>query len=275
MLKLEPFKNEILELYNSGHTVKEIASRFNCYNQPVYNLIKKYSKLIKRDQKPKQNPGDTKYFNNIDSDIKAYIVGFIAADGAIVKRSHRDEHQLTITIHRKDKSILDKIKDEIGCEHSITNINRPFSHDPTKSTDHVRLVQSNKHIIKDLINLGIKPKKSLSMPNLILNIPKQHRKSFILGYFDGDGSFTIQKFQDGKCLRKRGYVQIRGTKELLLGIADELQLTSYSLSKKDKICNLSIGSKQNIKTFFSIYSNNNFYLDRKYSKFIEYFNMIN
>jgi hypothetical protein len=46
------------------------------------------------------------YFSVIDSSIKAYILGFIAADGAIVRNTNCSTKTLTITIHAKDVSIF-------------------------------------------------------------------------------------------------------------------------------------------------------------------------
>lgn len=45
------------------------------------------------------------YFDVIDTYAKAYIVGFIAADGSIVKSSRGNSYYLTITIRYEDKDI--------------------------------------------------------------------------------------------------------------------------------------------------------------------------
>ena len=48
---------------------------------------------------------DESFFNKIDNEEKAYILGFIYADGNISKRGH-----LTIEIHKRDEHILHDIK---------------------------------------------------------------------------------------------------------------------------------------------------------------------
>jgi len=50
------------------------------------------------------------YFNKIDSYNKAYLLGFIAADGAIVQNKGFNTKTLTITIHAKDIAILELLK---------------------------------------------------------------------------------------------------------------------------------------------------------------------
>ncbi len=258
-LKLEPYKEEILSMYNNGISTIQIAKHFNCYQQPVSNLIKKYTKV--KSLMPDQ--GNINYFQQINSNIKAYFLGFITADGCITYGNSKSNFRLTITIHEKDKIILNKLKEEIGCENKILTIyKKEYDH------NHVRFSLQNKELIDSLNKYGIVPQKSLIMPNIIQNIPKEYRPSFILGYFDGDGSMTTQSKY------KRGYIQIRGTKELLLGIINELQISSYNIDESSNIPSLRIGSKENIKKFYGIYKTNNFFLKRKHSKFIEYFDII-
>ena len=47
-------------------------------------------------------------FKNIDNEFKAYILGFIASDGCLYNNS------ITITIHKKDRDILEKIRNYIS-----------------------------------------------------------------------------------------------------------------------------------------------------------------
>lgn len=58
------------------------------------------------------------YFKIIDSNNKAYLLGFIAADGALVKGVNTSSTTLTLTIHRKDKIILDLLKRELNSSFS-------------------------------------------------------------------------------------------------------------------------------------------------------------
>ena len=49
---------------------------------------------------------NTQYFKKINSYNKAYLLGFIAADGAIVQNKGYSTKTLTITIHAKDIAVL-------------------------------------------------------------------------------------------------------------------------------------------------------------------------
>lgn len=143
--------------------------------------------------------GNVHYFDVIDSYAKAYIVGFIAADGALVKT--KTTTTLTITIKYEDRAVLDFIKSEIGNAHELKEIRRPSGYDKTKMIHHIRYCISDNNIANALINLGITPNKSLTIGNIIENIPYEYRDAFIIGYFDGDGSVTIR---DGLHKNSRG-----------------------------------------------------------------------
>lgn len=205
------------------------------------------------------------YFKVIDSEAKAYIVGFIAADGALVKSPTKNFYHLTITIKYEDKEILEFIKTELGSTHKLMEINRIGGFG--KPIHHIRLCFADKHIIQDLNNLGIKPRKSLNMPNIINNIPLQFRDAFIIGYFDGDGSVShVHNSPNNKSL----HVQIRGTREFLSGVVDHLEIPSSYIHEHGSIPQLSITSKKYQRRFFACYNNLPFYYTRKYNKFLGY-----
>lgn len=205
------------------------------------------------------------YFNVIDSYSKAYILGFIAADGALVKSSSKNSIYLTITIKYEDKAILEFIKTEIGLSHKLLEINKIGGFG--KPVHHIRLCFANQQISHDLQNLGITPKKSLTMTDIIKNIPKQFRGAFIIGYFDGDGSVSqVHHSQNNKSL----HIQIRGTRDFLKGIADELEMPYSYIHEHGAIPQLSITRKIYQRKFFSFYENLSFYYTRKYNKFLGY-----
>lgn len=203
------------------------------------------------------------YFNVIDSYSKAYIAGFIAADGALVHSSNRNSLYLTITIKYEDKPILDFIKQELGSTHKITDIRKIGSFG--KPIHHVRLAFAEKSITNALQIIGITPRKSLSMPNIIKNIPKQFRGAFIIGYFDGDGSVT-ELHNSLNC--NSISIQIRGTVDFLKGITEELNIPDSYIHQHGSIPQLSITKREYQRRFFDFYEGLPFYYTRKYNKFL-------
>jgi len=240
------YEKQILEMFDNGINANQISKTINKSFYFVKSILTKH----RNPSFKKYNNGNIKYFETIDTDKKAYFLGFIAADGCITKS--RNSIGLTITIHQKDKIILETLKEDMQSENPIHLLKR---------NGLIRFVIYNHELVKHLKNNGIEEQKSLTMTNIIKNIPKEYRGAFVDGYFDGDGSFSFQEKY------KRGYIQIRGTKDFLLGIVNEIKIDSFSIAEYDSIPNLSIGSKKQIIKFFDfIYKNSTIHLDRKYDK---------
>jgi len=123
------------------------------------------------------------YFHTIDSDEKAYWLGFIAADGTVDDRPRR--YSLTIDLQPRDLHWLQRLRDTIAPGSTITQHGeRSFS-----------FTIGSKELVTDIVRLGIKPRKSynLTWPA----VPEQFAIAFLLGYFDGDGSFTPRAGRGG------------------------------------------------------------------------------
>lgn len=265
----EKVKTKISELLKKGIAPKSISNQLDI----SYSTISSYFKRTGIKFRP--DMGNPNYFHNIDSYAKAYIVGFIAADGALVKT--KTTTSLTITIKYEDKAVLEFIRQEIGNKHKLQEIIRPSSYNKNKQIHHIRYVISNKTIVKDLNSLGIFSNKSLNMGNIIVNIPYKFRDAFIIGYFDGDGSVTCKdglypNNQGFLCKDNSLYIQIRGTKSFLEGICDHLNITYNHIHQNDSIPHLSFANKKDVVRFFNCYNNLPFYYKRKYDKFLQRIN---
>ena len=243
--------SDILEMHNSMIPIAHIAKKYGVYSQNIQNVLKKYIGYSPNSLSLK----NINYFSEIDTPIKAYLSGFIAADGAIVGK------ELTITIHSKDRIVLDVLKSELESTNDIQTITKD-------GLTHVRFVTTNENITQDLSKYGIGPNKSLTMPNLIENIPYEFRNSFILGYFDGDGSINVREVFINKRHTRKQSIQIRATKELALGIVSHLGIQSYHLTD-ETMPNLNISSLEEVRSFYNqVYSQSPIFLSRKRDKFL-------
>ena len=269
--KLENQKETVLSRFDSGESCTDIANSLGVYLQTVTNLIKHYRPTVSL----VPNKGNIHYFENIDSYAKAYIVGFIAADGAVVKT--KTSTSLTITLKYEDKAVLEFIKSEIGNSHKLQEIIRPSSFDKSKIIHHIRYCISDKIIIRDLQKLGVTYNKSLTMENIIENIPHKYRDAFIIGYFDGDGSVSIRKGlhrnSKGKLVPDHSlYINIRGTKSFLEGICNHLNIDTCHVRQFDSIPSLNFASKKDVVRLYQCYNNLPFYYKRKHDKFLQRIN---
>lgn len=124
----------------------------------------------------KNNPNrkynyDESFFKNIDTEFKAWMVGWIASDGCIGNNS------ICICIHTRDIDVLETIKNNFCKEIPIK-----------KNKEMVSYTICSKEIMNDLLsilNLKSFGKKSDKMTSV--NIPDHFIFHFIRGYLEGDG----------------------------------------------------------------------------------------
>ena len=263
----EEVKLQIKHLLEAGKSPKQISDLLSI----KYPTLVGYLRLQGYNFLP--NPGNTHYFDKVDTYAKAYILGFIAADGAIVPASKGPTITLTITVKYEDKAVLEFIKSEIGNSHELLEIRRPSGFDETKMIHHIRLSMSNPQIVHGIMKYGITPRKSLTMENIIENIPVGFRDAFIIGYFDGDGSVHIEtkprkNSHNIMCNDNSLYINIRGTKPFLEGICDHLNIDKSHIYQHDSIPNLAFANKKDTYRFYQCYQYLPFYYKRKHDRFL-------
>jgi hypothetical protein len=135
-------------------------------------------------RRPRPNTCQIKrdYFNTIDTQEKAYWLGFLAADGAIFCNGR--QYSITLDLQLRDLHWLERFRDIIAPGATIT-----------KHGDRSYSVSiGSQEMVRDLMTLGIGPRKSntLEWPS----VPEGFVIPFLLGYFDGDGSFSRRKDRD-------------------------------------------------------------------------------
>lgn len=128
------------------------------------------------------------YFKIIDSEDKAYWLGFLYADGCINKCYRNKKLQgmhLELTVCEKDKHHLSKFK---WCLSSDVPIKKKIVLLNKKEYVAYRLCICCTEICQDLIKLKCIPSKtySIKFPSYEI-VPKLYMRDFIRGYFDGDG----------------------------------------------------------------------------------------
>jgi hypothetical protein len=115
------------------------------------------------------------YFHLINEQEKAYWLGFLAADGSVICKDGR--YIIFFALQEKDRHWLERYRDTVAPGAAIA-----------KYRDGLYMVTiSSKEMVEDLMRYGLLPNKthSLAFPTTISD---EYVASFILGYFDGDGS---------------------------------------------------------------------------------------
>lgn len=163
---------------------------------------------ILRNKKLKKYDNNSNYFST-ESPNMAYIMGFIAADGTIRKNSN----SIKITVSRRDRELLEKIKEEVGIEVEVKDFttNQGYDCSTLEWTD-----QKHK---EDLAKYSIVPEKTfvLRPPT---KLKREYWIDYIRGYFDGDGSINNIKNSNGRGNGSIRWQVCSATKELIDWIVD-------------------------------------------------------
>ena len=252
---------KLCEEYKINKNAKEISEREDIPLQTLYYYIKKlgYSQTTRK-HKLNEN-----YFKTINTKNKAYILGFLMADGCVGKTDPKvkNPNRLSINISYKDRHVLKFIKKELECDYEIEDYIPKKTYSDNMMS---KLVINSKKLCLDLIKLGVTPNKTgkESFPK----IRKDLRRHFIRGFLDGDGWITTRK--NGTTIGFiSNYDMLNSIKE---EIAESLDIKGTTRIYRDyrpekNIFYLHYDHDHDIKQLKKyLYHNAGFYLERKASK---------
>lgn len=174
----------ICEQYGKKTSTK-LANELNC-SKSFIKKIWRENNISEKYQKHQLYTLNEEYFKHINNHDKAYFLGFICADGCIYRRNNH-QGMLSIAVKDTDIEILNNFKKSIKTSKPISIVKQ------SEKTTMATLQLTSDILIEDLLELGVGVRKTfdLSIENIIKKIPKKFIPSFILGYFDGDGSIDI------------------------------------------------------------------------------------
>jgi len=132
-------------------------------------------------------------FKVIDTQEKAYFLGFMYGDGTIThyfEKSGRERFQTKISIQKIDEDLINQFKSSFPF---LCTGEYDYSKHNSKSGKQVSVSKSSKIMYFDLLSNGLYPRKSyenackLKLPD----IDQSLLPHFIRGFFDADGSVYI------------------------------------------------------------------------------------
>lgn len=183
-IRLKPYINLIKEDYKTK-SIKNIAKNYNLSPQTLTKILRSEGVCMKTiSERARKYIVNERYFEKIDTEEKAYFLGFLYADGC----NHKERARITICLQPQDKEILEKFKNQISYSGPILD-NKHVGEDSI--TKYPTLAWCSRKMSEDLIKLGCLPRKSL-----ILKFPTEDQvpeyliRHFLRGFFDGDGWVT-------------------------------------------------------------------------------------
>jgi hypothetical protein len=261
-------QKKVIELSNKGISRSKIATIVNSSIFHINNIYKKNNIPLTRTPARKHNTNES-YFNIIDTESKAYILGFLYADGCITDQGF----QICLKNDKDNLDLLLYIKKEVESTYS-----------PKICFQKIKGIEEKKKILffriyspkmsLSLQNLGCTKKKSQKL-NFPTNkqVPEYLIRHFIRGYFDGDGHISVKNISQKSQSCTFNLISTKSFNEKCRQIINkkinidlnEGQFKKHISSNINYLVYNRRGVLSKLKNF--LYNDASFYLQRKYKTF--------
>ena len=271
---------KIVELYLSGLTLKEVAIHAQD-NVGVMALRKKLHKLgvdtsrqatkarysERRSKAMRRYTFNEHIFDVIDTEEKAYWLGFLMADGY----NHESKTCVALRLQEEDKEILEKFKKFLGYNGPIYTFTR------TTDTNHLIRNYCELSLCSVIFSRILAEKGCIQGKTYTLKfpefLPKHLYNHFIRGLFDGDGCISITPRKDRTPNSKTYQFNIVGTEAIMERIKDilieEVGITRTTTKHYSKAVTIHWAGKGVVTKILNyLYKNATIYMQRKYNKYL-------
>ena len=190
---IEDYREQILKEHSEGKSLKEICSAVGFYPDKISKFLKANGLGPSHNNKTKWV--DEHFFDIIDCEEKAYILGYFIADGCIReerdKRNGRVGRRLCFSNSCDDEEVILRIHHRI-CPYNkimyVHNIKGAKNRKPQ-----LQLQWTSRGMTNNLIeNFGVRPKKTYDVEYAFPfeKIDQKYHRDFIRGFIDGDGTIS-------------------------------------------------------------------------------------
>lgn len=236
-----------------------------CISQDLFVSLPAKAYIIRmRKYIPGKKYHNSDYFKCIDSETKAYILGYIVADGSIEESNRKNRPSKLVRLRfgciTEDDEILRLIQKEIAPDNKLR-----YYQPKAPNRKQVTILQiCDKELISDLrVLYGIQPRKTYNTNFRFPNIPKEYERDFIRGFIDGDGSIGKRHFS----MICNSPIFANQIKDKFIEIVPNLKWVIYEETRKYTpywSLHFSFNIKVRKPIFGYLYKNATVYLKRKY-----------
>lgn len=237
-------ETEIKEKYLHSQSLISLQQEYNISYDRIKNILKNCEEISSA---KRLNPNlNENYFSEINSFEKAYWLGWIISDGAIINQPEKSKFQLELTLKQEDEDILHLLEKDLGV------VNKVY----TSAIYYKRFSLGCKKIIQDLEKLGITQNKTFSVK--VPAFDKKYNSAFIRGIFDGDGGFTTYTRASGQQCIELSFCGNQYIVEWILQtlLQDIPNLTPNKITKENSIKRIRWSSKKDINLLKNYLYNN-------------------
>lgn len=170
----------MMEKYKSGLQISKATG----YPPNSINRYIRKHKLRPAEKKRIKLELNHDFFEVIDTEEKAYWLGFLMADGNVYNRGNN--YTISLKIQTKDRDSVIASGEALETNATLEEFEETRKGTKTYSTS---LRVNSVKMAKDLAKYGVVPRKSRK-ERISENIPKELKHHFMRGYFDGDGHIS-------------------------------------------------------------------------------------
>jgi len=257
LLRCLPTHEEVVSAYKNSVCQSTAGLKLGVERSFVLKVLKE-TKTPLHDP-PRKYPINHRFFENVDTEEKAYWWGFLLADGC-VSGSH-----VLLALARTDEGHIFKFRDAVGSTAPVTHQeNSPNNFSGGKGSARIGL--GSRQMVTDLALLGVTPRKTFCTRvdrNLLSPELERH---FWRGMIDGDGCLSWDKTGRG-----RPVLSLAGTWEVCNSFREwvlEVSGRDHSVRPHSNIFVIKIGANETYQTVVNLlYGDCSVSLDRKQARF--------
>jgi hypothetical protein len=277
---------EVVNLYINGWKMKDISKKLGMKSETVSKILKENNISIRNntDYKKREELATNKkykynedFFEEINTEKKAYWLGFLYADGSINKNKNRNGTgtkggSVELSLKKEDEyhlfNFIQDIEGNIPVKHKIIKLNENVF-------EASRIFVNSVKMVEDLISHGCMPNKSLTL-KFPTTVPEHLLRHFIRGYIDGDGCIFFHVYDEYDAF----FVSMLGTYDFLTELKKYLENNGIKCNNvtktKSRAFELKIYGIDNLVNLYNfLYDDASVFLGRKMDKFrqaLMYFN---
>lgn len=239
-------------MYESGNTAKEILPFVNqkivCENS-IIKIVKDggieargtgYRNVILHED----------FFDVIDTEEKAYVIGFLLADGYVIEQKRDRSRTWGIALQTQDKYMLERFREMVGSDNKLCH----------QRNEYVFTVVSD-HMVDMLAKYNIVPRKCKIVSFPYNAIDKKLHRHVVRGLFDGDGCICKKS-----CSFCGNEIMMHEIQNMLI---EEIEINRNKIyARENGVYSFAFSSKKDVTAFYHyLYDDSTIFLTRKRERF--------
>lgn len=244
--------------------VRHLAKMYGITNFGILSILKSAGIPIKKGYR--KYTLDETYFDEIDTEKKAYFLGLLYADG----HNQEDKGKVKLALQTPDLHILEEFRKEIKSNRPIGVVKLSEQNQNHQDSHSVSIC--SRKMSQRLSQLGCFAKKSLTLKfPTEEQVPSHLLRHFLRGFHDGDGCFSTSMYESAGKTNKSYRVSFVSSKYFndlfKIKIMELLGIYCCVYKKRNQ---LGINGRVQCYRYLDwLYENSTIYLIRKYNKYVE------